>query len=84
MPVSIVDDLMARGGLDPDFVGISRATAGPLEWNRERGESEARFLGRARAEAHAAGYRTLNVRGAIETTAAVIPIRPEPGGNPAA
>jgi len=65
--VSIVDLAMARRGtLDPDFAGINWARAGDQEWHRDRFETQSDFLARVRVEAHAAGYRIVDIGGAIE------------------
>jgi len=64
---SIIDIAMARRGtLDPDFAGINWARAGDRQWHRLRAETEHDFLARVCAEAHAAGYRVVDIGGAIE------------------
>jgi hypothetical protein len=66
---SIVDEIYFREGtVDLDFVGINQAHAADLSWYRERGESEAGFLARARMEAAAAGYRIMAVGGDLPVT----------------
>ena len=65
----------------PEYQGIHTARAGDLTWLRDPGESEARFLGRARAEAHAAGFKIVFITGAVTAAATVVRLRgDEPPG----
>ncbi|HVB15831.1 MAG TPA: hypothetical protein VNF04_04805 [Stellaceae bacterium] len=66
---SVVDEMFFREGvIDHDFAGVNQCRAGDLSWERERGESEADFLARARMEARAAGYSLLCIAGHLPVT----------------
>jgi hypothetical protein len=86
---SIVDEMMAREGtLDPDIVGINHARAADLDWTRERGETERAFLARVVRGAAAAGFRVVQITGALQVDNVVALRRPdhlrEVGGGDAA
>jgi hypothetical protein len=66
---SIIDALIEERIGKPDWIaryaGIRFAQAGTRQWQRGPQENELDFLDRVRAEARAAGFATLFVRGWI-------------------
>jgi hypothetical protein len=89
MASSILDEMMAREGhYDPDLLGVNATHAGDLDWCREKGECERDFLSRVVREARAAGYRIVQIGGALMVDDIVSLRRPdhfrEVGGNDAA
>jgi hypothetical protein len=76
---SLIDEIFAReGSLDPDLVGISQAQAADRDWTRERAETEREFLARVMREAAAAGFRVVQIAGALQVDNIVALRRPMP------